>query len=83
MIRILLVVTLLSLTSFAASTNKVDKISKTNQVDKVEKERKIEHLNNKIIIKARDKGSKKESDYQVEREFPLMFKNNKKAKKVK
>ena len=70
----------------AANTNQVDKAAKTNQLEKVakiEKERKTEHLENKIIIKDRDKGSKKESDYKVEREFPLMFANNRKAKKQK
>lgn len=73
----------LALKSSAANTNQVDKTSKTNHVAKVEKERKTEYLKNKIIIKARDKGSKKESDYKIEREFPLMFANDKKAKKVK
>jgi hypothetical protein len=74
---IFLAVALLSLHLFGANTNKVDKAAK------VEKERKTEHCDNKLIIKARDKGSKKDSDYKIEREFPLMFKNNKKAKKVK
>lgn len=55
----------------------------TNQLVKIEKERKTEHQENKIIIKARDKGSKKESDFRVEREFPLMFANNRKARKQK
>jgi len=55
----------------------------TNQVAKVEKEKKLEHFGNKIVMKERDKGSKKESDYKVEREFPLMFANNRKARKQK
>lgn len=75
MIRILLVASLLSLPSLAASTNKTDKAVK------VEKEQKTEHQENKIIVKARDKGSKKESDFKVEREFTLMFANNRKARK--
>ena len=73
----------LAFKSRAENTNQVDKASKTNNIAKVEKERKTEHFNNKIIIKARDKGSKKESDYKIDREFPLMFTNNKKAKKAK
>lgn len=52
-------------------------------VSKVEKERKAEHTTNKIIIKERDKGSKKESDWETAKEYPLMFNNNKKAKKAK
>jgi hypothetical protein len=47
-----------------------------------EKERKAEHLESKITIKARDKGSKKESDFKTERVIPLMFANNRKAKKT-
>lgn len=74
---ICLSVILLSLHLFAAKTNQVDK------ADKFEKERKTEQLENKITIKARDKGSKKESDFKVEREFPLMFANNRKARKQK
>jgi hypothetical protein len=41
------------------------------------------HQSNKIIIKLRPKGSKKESDWKTEREYPLMFSNNRKAKKEK
>lgn len=67
-----LTVVLLSLHLFGANTNKVAK---------AEKELKTEHRENKIAIKARDKGSKKESDYKTEREFPLMFANNRKARK--
>jgi hypothetical protein len=48
---------------------------------KIEKERKLEHLENKLTIKERDKGSKKESDYKPVKEYPLMFKNNRKARK--
>ena len=83
MIRVFLIVAMLAVPAFAANTNKVDKIANTNQVAKVEKERKAEHQESKIIIKARDKGSKKESDFQVEREFPLMFANDRKARKQK
>ena len=66
-----------AMTVSAASTNQVDKVAKA------EKERKTEYQEKKIIIKARDKGSKKESDFQVEREFPLMFANDRKARKQK
>jgi hypothetical protein len=55
----------------------------TNKVDKVEKEKKTEHQANKIVVKERDKGSKKESDWKVVKEYPLMFSNNRKAKKEK
>jgi hypothetical protein len=71
---------LLAYACHAANTNKVDKADKT---DKVEKEKKTEHLENKITIKERDKGSKKESDWMPAREYPLMFGNNRKAKKEK
>jgi hypothetical protein len=50
---------------------------------KIEKERKLEHLENKLTIKERDKGSKKESDYKPVKEYMLMFKNNRKARKDK
>ena len=50
---------------------------------KVEKERKLEHMENKLTIKERDKGSKKESDYKPVKEYPLMFKNNRKARTIK
>lgn len=53
----------------------------TNQVAKVEKEKKMEHFGNKIVIKERDKGSKKESDWKPAKEYPLMFGNNRKARK--
>lgn len=73
MIRFLILISL-STTLFAADTNKVVK---------AEKEQKIEHSENKIIVKSREKGSTKESDWKIEREITLMFRNNKKAKKVK
>jgi len=53
----------------------------TNQVAKVEKEKKLEHAENKIVMKERDKGSKKESDWKAAKEYPLMFGNNRKARK--
>lgn len=73
MIRLIIISLFVSLNVIAAQTN---------QVAKVEKERKAEHQLNKITIKARDKGSRKESDFKVEREYPLMFANNRKAKKT-
>jgi hypothetical protein len=71
---------LLASTCFAANTNKVEK---AEQPEKVEKEKKAEHQANKVVILERDKGSKKESDWKVVKECPLMFANNKKAKKEK
>lgn len=73
MIRFLILISLTS-TLFAADTNKVVK---------AELERKTEHQGNKIIVKSREKGSKKESDWKTDREITLMFHNNKKAKRVK
>jgi hypothetical protein len=55
----------------------------TNQVAKVEKEKKLEHSENKIVMKERDKGSKKESDWKPSKEFPLMFGNNRLGRKPK
>jgi hypothetical protein len=55
----------------------------TNKVVKVEKEKKVEHQEGKIIVKERDKGSKKESDWKTSKEYPLMFKNNRKARPKK
>lgn len=75
MIRIAMIVVLMAAAAFGANTNKAD------NVEKVEKERKAEHSQNKIIVKSRAKGSTKESDWQTEREYPLMFANNRKAKK--
>jgi len=46
-------------------------------------EKKLEHALNKLTVKTRDKGSKKESDFKPEKEFTLMFGNNKLAKKPK
>jgi len=70
--RIILAIFLLSSVCRAENTNKVSK---------AEKERKTEHSANKIVLKSRPKGSTKESDWKVEREYPLMFANNKKDKK--
>jgi hypothetical protein len=55
----------------------------TNKPVKAEKERKTEHFDNKMIVKERDKGSKKESDWKTSKEYPLMFKNNRKARPKK
>ena len=80
MIRFFLLIAVLSAPAFAANTNKADKITNTNQVAKVEKEKKLEHRENKIVMKERDKGSKKESDWKAAKEYPLMFENNRKAR---
>lgn len=45
-----------------------------------EKEKKLEHRENKIVKKERDKGSKKVSDWKTVKEYTLMFKNNRKAR---
>lgn len=67
----------------AANTNKTEASSSAPDVHVQAKEKKTEHTANKIIVKAREKGSKKESDWKTEREFPLMFGNNRKARKPK
>ena len=67
----------------AAKTNKTEVSSSAPDVHVQAKEKKAEHTANKIIVKAREKGSKKESDWKTEREFPLMFGNNRKARKPK
>jgi hypothetical protein len=80
--KIFYVLTLLAIASHAkgrtpaASTN-----TPPGQVKQME--RKAEHLANKIIIKSRDKGSKKESDWKTSKEFPLMFGNNRLGRKPK
>jgi hypothetical protein len=51
----------------------------TNKVDKTEKETKVEHHANKIVVKSREKGSN--APWKTDREMPLMFLNNRKAKK--
>lgn len=53
----------------------------TNQVAKAEKERKTEHQDNKVIVKEREKGSN--AEWKTVKEYTLMFKNNRKAKKPK
>ncbi len=52
----------------------------TNKVVKAEKEKKTEHADNKMIVKEREKGS---SEWKTVKEFTLMFKNNRKARKPK
>jgi hypothetical protein len=71
MIRIL-IFALLAATCHAANTNKVDK---------AEKEKKTEHAENKIVKKSRDKGSN--APWKTEKEYTLMFKNNRKARPKK
>jgi hypothetical protein len=83
MIAILIFLMSISLVCLAGNTNKMDKIANTNQVAKVEKEKKLEHFENKIVVKERDKGSKKESDWKAAKEFPIMFKNNRKGRPAK
>jgi hypothetical protein len=84
MIRLLLLIILLACCCRAQGKGKDKPDISTNKPPvKVEKEHKAEHKANKIIILERDKGSKKESDWKTAKEYPLMFNNNKKAKKVK
>jgi len=81
----ILFVFMLACCCHAQGKSRIDATPATNAVSakvETEKERKAEHQLNKITVKARDKGSKKESDYKTEREFPLMFANNRKAKKT-
>ena len=66
----------ISLVCLAGPTNQVAKAEK-------EKERKLEHTEKKIMIKERDKGSKKETDWKTAKEFPLMFGNNRLGRKTK
>jgi len=86
------VLVLFGIISFSASaenTNKVDKVDKPDKVEKpwkpekIEKEKKVEHQANKMIVKERDKGSKKESDWKPAKEYPLMFGNNRPARPKK
>ena len=60
---------------------KAESDNSTNKTSKVEQEKKIEHKANKIIKKTHDKGSAE--PWKTEKEYPLMFSNNKKAKKAK
>lgn len=81
-----LAVVMLACCCQAQGKGKPDTAPATNSVPAKavkEKERKAEHLEAKITVKARDKGSKKESDFRVEKEYPLMFSNNRKAKTKK
>ena len=66
----------ISLVCMAGPTNQVAKVGK-------EKEKMLEHRENKIVMKERDKGSKKESDWKPSKEFPLMFGNNRLGRKPK
>ena len=47
------------------------------------KAEKHERTANKIVVKERDKGSKRESDWKTSKEFPLMFGNNRLGRKPK
>ena len=78
MIRAFLIVLLVAGSALAASTNKPPAAAKEKKLEK-----KAEHSAGKIIVKAREQGSKKGSDYKVESEYKLMFNNNRKAKKEK
>lgn len=66
----------------AAAEDQVAATNKPPAAIKI-KERKAEHRADRIIINARDKGSKEESDFEVEKEYRLMFSNNRKARKQK
>jgi hypothetical protein len=80
MIRLIIISLMFSLSAIAAK----DPVASTNKPPAAIKikERKAEHSENKITIKARDKGSKKEADFKTERVIPFMFANNRKAKKT-
>ena len=82
MIRIFLLSAMLACCCQAQGKGKDKPDVSTNKPPvKVEKEKKLEHSENKIIQKERDKGSKKESDWKPAKEYPLMFGNNRKARK--
>jgi hypothetical protein len=76
MIAIVIFFISISLVCMAGPTNQVAKVEK-------EKEKKLEHTANKIVMKERDKGSKKETDWKPSKEFPLMFGNNRLGRKPK
>jgi len=85
MLRIILMILLAACAANAktnATENATGKKAEAHKVEK-QKEKKTEHMEAKIIVKERDKGSKKESDYTTAREFPLMFKNNRNARSKK
>jgi len=84
MMRVFLLAAILACSCQAQGKGK-DKpdVSTNNPPVKVEKEKKAVHEAGKIVVKARDKGSKKESDWKTEREYPLMFRNNRKARPKK
>lgn len=67
MIAIIICFVSLSLVCMAGPTNQV------------EKEKKTEHGRNRITVKSRDKGST--GPWKTEREYVLMFDNNRKARK--
>ncbi len=85
MLRITLMILLAASTVNAKTNDTENAAGKKADAPKVEKqkEKKTEHMEAKITIKERDKGSKKESDYKTVSEFPLMFKNNRKARPKK
>lgn len=74
---------MIAIVIFFISISLVCMAGPTNQVSKVEKEKKLEHSENKIVMKERDKGSKKETDWKPSKEFPLMFGNNRLGRKPK
>lgn len=84
MIRVFLSIILTACCCHAQGKGKEIETPLTNAVpEKIQKpqEKKVEHEPNKLTVKTRDKGSEKESDYKTVKEYPLMFKNNRKARK--
>ena len=51
----------------------------TNTVLKAEKEKRVKHEENRITVESRDKGST--GPWKKEKEFVLMFRNNRKGRK--
>ena len=82
MMRVFLLAVILACSCQAQGKDKPD-VSTNNAPVKVEKEKKAVHEAGKIVIKERDKGSKKESDWKTSKEYPLMFRNNRKARPKK
>jgi hypothetical protein len=82
-LRIPVISLLLTLSCFAANTNKVDKTEK-DEPPKADRDRKTEHEASKIKLTSKDKkDADTPSKWSTDQEFKLMFSNNPKAKKPK
>lgn len=77
MIRLAFAIVVLACSASSAATNGVQTAQSAVQS---KQERKAEHYPSKIVLKAR---SDKKSEWKKDKELPLMFSNNPKAKKSK